>query len=151
MKQDLGLLITHIDNSEKFEFLFEELSKLISDNPYSQICIFNSYSDKLHTKNVPILHINQSKFFSGNLLVFDIVSLYLIQSFPLLNKKYFLAQEAYWTKSYNNYMDWHNIINQDNLDIIASNSYIYDIYDICWRQPKFIMETLNYDNLSKLL
>ena len=149
--KNIGFLLTNIDNSNYYNELFQQISLLIKNNPYHHICIFNSHSEKINTMNVPILHINQAKFFDGNMFIFDISSLHLIKNFPLIEHKYFVAQDINWIRSYNNYQEWRYILEQDNLDIIASNQYIYDIYDICWKKPVAIMESISYENISKLL
>ena len=43
MNRDLGIIITHINNSDWFDNIFLELKNMIKDNPYKHICIFNSF------------------------------------------------------------------------------------------------------------
>jgi hypothetical protein len=151
MNQDIGFLLTHIDNTAWYDNILKQIRLLIDNNPYKHICVFNSYSEKLDTYNVPLLHISQAKFFEGNIFVFDIVALCIIKNFPLIQNKYFFSRDIPWYRSYNNYQEWTNIFNQNNLNIIAQNQEIYDLYEICWQKPIDTMENFEYDKLSKIL
>lgn len=149
--KNIGFLLTHIDNSITYNKLFEEISILIQKHPYHHICIFNSHCEKMNTMNIPLLHINQAKFFDGKLFVFDIPGLYLVKHFHLIKQKYFLAQDIPWIKTQDAYAKWKNILMQNNLEVIASNQYVNDIYSICWKKPISIMESISNENISQLL
>ena len=151
MNRDLGIIITHINNSDWFDNIFLELKNMIKDNPYKHICIFNSYSEKIITHNVPILHLNQSKFFTGDVIVFDILSLNLIRSFPLLTNKYYYAQDVPWGSNLGAYAEWTSLLEQNKLEVIAKNQEVYDLYEICWKKPLGIMENFQYERLSQIV
>ena len=86
MKQDLGFIILKTDNTAMHEAIFKSIKSIIDNNPYNQICVFNSYNEKANTYNVPIVHLNQAKFFYGNIVVFDSLSLMMAKNFPNINK-----------------------------------------------------------------
>lgn len=151
MNQNIGFLLTHIDNGVFYDNLLQQIKLLIDNNPYKHICVFNSYTEKYDSYNVPLLHLNQAKFFDGDMFIFDVVSLCIVKNFPLLTNKYYFCQDIPWYKSYNNYQEWAHILEQENLKIIAQNQEIYDLFSICWQKPIGIMEDLKYEKISSIL
>ena len=101
---------------------------------------------------MPILHISQAKFFRGDLVLFDIPSIILTETFTNINNRYLYAQDIPWSQEASiNYREWHSLYNQNNLNIIAGNSSLYDIYNICWKTPLGSVENFNYDRLSEII
>jgi hypothetical protein len=151
MKNDLGFILLSIENNEMFHNLLSSIKSFIDHNPYKQICIFNSDSDKVNTFNIPLLHIKQAKFFHGDIIVFDVLSLMLIKNFPNLKNKYFFVNSIPWEQNGFSFSEWKSLIEQDNLQIIAQNESIYDIFDICWKKPLGIGENFSYETISKFI
>lgn len=118
----------------------------------NQVLIFSSEYDRINTLNIPTMHLKDAYFFYGNLLLLDIIGCLVTQDFPNINKRYLYASDLYWTKSRPNiYKKWEKIIYHDNLDIIASNKTINDIYSVCWKDPVGIVENFNYEELHKII
>jgi hypothetical protein len=154
MKQnmnDLGLLMIKLENNQRNSRILDTAKKIYENNPYSQVCIFNSYSELIDNKNIPILHISDSKFFNGNLLVLDIPSLILSKNFPNIQNRFFYAENTPWTESYEDYSYWESIFKHPNLKIITKNQTLSDIYEICWTKPLGISENLDYDDIKHFL
>lgn len=151
MINDLGFLILSIENTELFHNLLSSIKDFINNNPYKQICIFNSVSDKVNTFNIPLLHVKQAKFFHGDIIVFDLLSLMLIKNFPNIKNKYFFVNTIPWEHNGFSFNEWKALIEQENLNIIAQNQAIYDIFDICWKSPIGIGENFSYETISKLI
>lgn len=151
MTNDLGFLILSIENNEMFHNLLSSIKSFIDKNPYKQICVFNSSSDKVNTFNVPLLHVKQAKFFYGDIIVFDLLSLMLIKNFPNIKNKYFFVNSIPWENNGFSFNEWKSLIEQENLSIIAQNQTVYDIFEICWKQPIGIGESFNYETISKLI
>ena len=154
MKQnmnDLGLMMIKLGNNQENSRTLNTAKKIYENNPYSQVCIFNSYSELIDNKNIPILHISDSKFFHGNLLIFDIPSLILSKNFPNIQTRFFYAQNVPWTESHENYSYWESIFKHPNLKTIAKNQFINDIYEICWTKPLGISENLDYEDIKHFL
>lgn len=151
MKNDIAFVVLELLNNKQYDFLLEEIAYLIKDNPYKQICVFNAYSEKIDTKNVPILPISHAKFFYGDAVVFDTMSLTLIKAFPNLINKYYYTRSIDWLDGYNEYSVWHSLFDQDNLHIIAQNDTIYDAYDICWKKPIGIMSSFSHKELENVI
>lgn len=149
--KDLGFLIPVLDNNQQSNDICITIAKLIYSRPKQQICIFNSYCEKIDTYNIPILHINQSKFFKGNIIVFDPHCLQLSSCFPLINEKYYYSQNIPWSNGASEYEQWKKLFNQPNLKVISANKYIHDIFNIVWSNSIGISETFDYETISKLI
>ena len=152
MKQDLGFVILKTNNTQMYDSIFESIKSIIDSNPYNQICVFNSYNEKVHTNNIPILHINQAKFFHGNLVVFDSLSLMMAKNFPNVNKIFFFVSDFIWSnQSYSRYQNIKEMFETKNLEFIASNDKISEVYDLCWKKPICISRNLNYESIKNIL
>ena len=150
--KDIGFLLIKMNNDSTYNRILKTISDFILNNPYNQYVIFNSFSDKIDTINVPILHINQAKFFYGDLFVFDFISCLLTQNFPNLSNRYLYTKDLFWTVDPgNSYNEWESILMKDNLNIITHNKYVHDIYDICWKKPIGISENFTYEELKNIL
>lgn len=151
MKTDLAFILLELNNNKEHDLLLGEIATLAKHNPYKQICVFNAYSEKIDNKNVPILPLSHAKFFNGDIMVFDTLSLMLIQHFPNIQKKYYYTHTTEWTITHNNYSVWESLFNQPNLHIIAQNNTTYDIYNLCWQKPIAIMQSFSYQELKNVL
>ena len=130
-KNDIGFVLIKLTNSAFYDKILETIQKFISYNPFDQIVIFNSYCDKLDTKNIPILHISHSQFFNGKLVMFDLASVMISQKFTNVNSRYLYVQDIPWMNSpKSNYAEWLNLYSSPNLNLIASDSTLYDIYSL---------------------
>lgn len=149
--EDIGFLLLDIDNSNNTNIIFDTITKLIKDNPYNQIVLFNSRCLRVDNHNVPILHISHAKFFTGKLIVFDTPSLIISKNFTNISSKYFYATHTPWIQSQNYYNQWKVLLGDNDLKIIANNQTTYDLYDICWNQPIGIVENFDYEALQKII
>lgn len=150
--KDIGFILIKLFDDPMHNKVLDSMCEFIDNNPYNQYVLFNSVNQKLHTYNVPILHLSQAKFFDGDLFLFDYVSCLISKSFPNIKNKYFYAQDAWWANAPEaNYTQWQSIIMDPSLSIIAKNKTIYDIYNICWKQPIGISENLKYEELKTII
>lgn len=151
MKTDLAFILLELNNNKEHDIFLDEVAALVKNNPYRQICIFNAYSEKIDNKNVPLLPLSHAKFFNGNIMVFDTLSLMLIRYFPNILNKYYYTQSTEWVTTHNNYSIWQSLFTQSNLQIIAQNSTIYDSYSLCWQKPIAIMSSFSHKELENVL
>ena len=151
MTNDVGFILFSIENNSFFNNLLPSIKQFIDNNPYKQICIFNSYCSMINTSNIPILHIKQAKFFTGDIFVFDIIGLMLAKDFPNVTNKYWFTNNIPWQDTNLLYSEWEKLFNQPKLNIIAQNQKLFDIFDITWKTPVGIAENVDYESLSKLI
>jgi hypothetical protein len=151
MKNDLGIVCINLENSETSSVIMDTARSFIKNNPYNQVCIFNSYSDIIGNNSVPILHISQAKFFNGNLIVFDIPSLILSKNFINLSKRFYYAHDIPWAHNIMSFDYWSDIFESTDLEVITQNQKLYDIYEICWKKPIGISEDFSYETIKNLL
>jgi hypothetical protein len=149
---DIGFVLVKMHNHPIYDQILSTIDLFIKHNPLNQYVVFNSFSDKLNILNVPVLHLNQAKFFYGNLFVFDFVSCMITKNFPNIHKKYLYAQDIPWSSSPSTpNKEWENIIMDPELNIIAKNEHIYDLYNICWKSPIGLSEHFSYDELKNII
>lgn len=152
MTNDLGIVLLTLENTRVYDSIFASIQNMIKQNPYKQICVFNSKNNRIETGNVPILHLSQAKFFSGNLLIFDTLSLLFAKNFVSVNKIYFYVSDFLWTgQQYSNYYEVKNLFDTKNLEFIARDEQTSDIYEICWKKPITISKDINYESLKQIL
>lgn len=149
--KDLGIIQIKLLKNENTDNLINLAKQYYNNNPYNQVCFFNSSSNIISTQNIPTLHLSQSKFFYGNLIVTDISALSLSITFPNINNILFFACDIPWLEKLKSYKDWENLFYHDRLKIIAKNQEIHDIYSICYKTPISISERLDYEKIEKFL
>jgi hypothetical protein len=150
--KDIGFVIPKLLNNNAHDHILRSVKSLIDAEIDRHICVFASYNERISTHNVPILHLNESKFFYGNLFLFDITSIVLTQNCPNIHARYWYAENIPWTEHISgSYQEWYDIFMKDNLSIIAKNKEINDIYSICWKTPVGIMEEFNHESIIKIL
>jgi len=152
MKKDTGFVLLKTVNSNTNDIVFNCINKFINDNAEKQICVFNSSNDRVCKEPVPILHLNQAKFFYGNLVIFDTMSLLFAKNFPNIDTIFMYASNIFWSKgSYSMFSNIESLLTTKNLEFIASNQEMYDIYQTCWKKPIGICENFNYESLKKII
>lgn len=151
MNVDNGFIILNLKNNIINDDIIKYAENSQNNNSYKQDILFTTNFELINSPQLPVLHISQSKFFYGNLFLFDINSIILTSQSPNLKNRYFYADNVPWIDTKNNYNYWSSVFNSNNLEIIASNEQIYDIYTICWKKPLGISEKFNYETISRLL
>ena len=150
--RDTGFIFIKLNNENIYNQYFETIKKFIAENPLNQFVVFNSYNEKINTENIPILHLSHSKFFYGDLFLFDLASAMLTRSFTNTKKRYLYIRNIPWLDAPNNaYYEWTKIFDSDNLELIVPNQQLYDLYSICWKTPIGISENFSYDEISNIL
>lgn len=151
MKNDLGFFALTLENTLLHENICKLISSYIENNKDRQIVLFNQYSEKINTYNIPMLPISYSKYYNGDLVVFDIGSLLLAINSIKAKNIYFYAHNIPWQLSYNNYADWKSIFDHKKLKVITENKHLYDIYNLVWNNSLGICEEIVYEKFCKLI
>jgi hypothetical protein len=152
MYNDVGFVLLKLLNNNIYDNILQCLKSVSLARPYSQVVIFNSYSEKAETLNLPILHLKQCKFFTGTLFLFDLPSVILTSTFPNITNRILYIGDTPWTQSpATTHKEWTSLYNQSNLDFIVQTQELYDIYSICWKQPLTISENLNYEQIKSFI
>lgn len=151
-KKDIGFLFGKLNNHTICNNAISLVKQFSSDFPYNQYIIFNSYNERTDTNSIPILHINQSKFFYGNMFLFDFMSIILTENFPNIHRRFLYLENAPWsTNPQSGFSDLKKIFDSPNLEIIAGNNFVNDICEICWKKPLCIAENLNYEIIKNII
>jgi hypothetical protein len=150
--KDLGVLITFLENNDTHEKICRFTSKCVEENKDKQIVILTQYSEKIDTHRVPVLPISYYKYFNGDLIVFDYLSLMLaVESIYADNIFYYTHDDIPWINSYTDYSVWNSIFSNSKIKIIASDHYKYNIYNITWNNVLGVCEEINYEKICKFI
>jgi hypothetical protein len=148
----LGIISIKLQNHPFNTNALNLISEISSNHPYKEACVFTSYTDVPLPTNVPVLHLVHAKFFTGDIIIGDMISAMMCKSFPNIKNLYLYAQNIPWLGKQNSmHKQWAEIFDNPILNIIAQNQSIYDVFDICCKKPIGISENLNYEELSKLI
>jgi hypothetical protein len=148
---DIGFFSIVLENNEFCDKLCNLVSDYSKNNLDKQIVLFNQYSEKIDTKNIPIFPLSYSKYFTGSLVVFDIQSLLIAHGSIKCDTIYFYAQNTPWQIHYSHYANWKNLFKKEKLKIITNSSYLYNIYNMVWNNSVGICEDINYEKFSKFI
>jgi hypothetical protein len=152
MNKNIGFILIKLQNTTTHDKILQTIKQIEDDNIYGQTIIFNSYSEKIETYNLPILHLSQAQFFHGKLIIFDLASILLTQKFPNIDKRLMYTNSLPWVTSNSTmYEEWKSLYFQDNLDFIVDSQATYDIYNTCWKQPLGIVEGFEYEKIKEYL
>jgi len=151
-EKDAGFILAKVNHGPIYTNVFSTINKLSDNSPYNQYVVFSSNVERTETNKVPILHLNQSKFFYGNLFLFDFMSVLLTQNFPNIHKRFLYLDSVPWaTSPQANFADLKRIFDSPNLEIIAGNSFVNSVCDICWKKPLFVAENFDYEAIKTVL
>lgn len=147
--KNLGFIVLHID-SKISDTILQSINKL-NTKINKKIVIFNSYNNS-DNYNIPILHINQSKFFHGDIVVFDVVSLLIAISCYKLRNIYYYAYNIPWmVDQATDYKFWSKLLDNNKVKIITQNQEIYNAFDRVWKTPISIAQEISSDEFAKIL
>ena len=138
---------------EKHTAIIEHISTYISNNTDKQIVVFCSNTDVVFPWNVPVLHVNEAKYFDGSIVVFDILSALIIKNFKTQKNKYFWVGSAIpWSNNPSeSYQTFQNIFDDKDITFVVADQTIQDIYEICYDKPQHVFKEFNHENLQKLI
>lgn len=151
MNHDFGIIAINLNNDDKANSLLSLAKEIYNNNPYHQTCFFNSYCELISSNDIPVFHLSQCKFFDGNVLITDVAGVKLTSKFPNIKKRILYIDHIPWMNQAKHYIYWENLFMDDNLYILCKNQYIYDIFDICWKKPILVTESLTYETIKSIL
>lgn len=154
--KDIGFLLVKTGNDPFTNTITDAITTFISKHPYNQYVLFTSYCDNPNLSRIPVLHLQQAKYFRGDLFIFDSMSIFLTLSFPNIRNRYYYAQDFPWMQSKDtNYKDIKSLLvgeaESNNLNIISKNKLIDDVYNLCWKPTLGISEKFTYEELTKII
>jgi hypothetical protein len=150
---DIGFYLLDIaPDNEKQDTILKGINEFCSLNPYYNVVLFNNQFAKIDTKKYYTLHIQQAKYFTGLLFIFDVRSAMLTQTFPAPKKQILYTPEAEWSKKLAlPYTFWKNIYMKDNIEIITDNKDTYSLCEICWKQPLYLLDQINGKEINNVV
>lgn len=152
---DIGFYLINADHSTKCDMIIDTINSMISNHPYDNIILFNSQYNRIDNKKFPIIHINQAKYFSGHLILFDTKSAMITKTFPAPKKQLLYIDEISWSNDGSvPALFWHSIFLNPNIALIANNDTTKDLLSLCWDPPLSVMSKINekdlYESILKL-
>ena len=151
MSNSIGFFIPKLDQ-DQHKSIVEHISQLISNNKNKNIVIFSNVPKIIIPSNVPILSIKESRYFKGKLFVFDLLSALIIKPFATQEKYFWVGKAVLWqNQPYENFYLFKEILDQEDMNIIAQDKQTSDIYEICYKKPKYILEEFSHEKLQAII
>ena len=150
---DIGFYLLDITAENQQQDIFiKSINEFCELNPYYNIVLFNNQFAKIDNKKYYTLHIQQAKYFTGLLFIFDVRSAMLTQTFPSPKKQILYMSDAEWSnKPAVPYGFWENIYMRDNIEIITDNKDTYNLCEICWKQPLYLLESISGKEFNNVI
>lgn len=151
---DIGFyLLDIVVNNEKQSAIIDSINNLCKFRKYDNIVLFNNQFARIDSfKKYYTLHIQQAKYFNGFLFVFDTRSAMLTQTFPSPQKQILLLSEPEWSNNPSlPYSLWENIYMKDNIEIITDNKDTHQLFEICWKKPLHLLESINSEEINNVI
>lgn len=148
---DIGFYVVNCDGSPKHNQIIDIMNKMIVDNPYDNIVLFNNKYQRIDAnKKFPILHLSHAKYFRGTLIYFDMKSATLAKTFPGPSNQIFCCDTMDWRQQADSRaIVWQNIYR--NMNVVSTDKSMCDILNICWDlKVKYIPE-LNHKELYSVI
>jgi len=151
MSKNIGFLLPSL-NSEQHAAIITHISKLINHNRDKNIIIFSNTPKVVIPNNIPVLSIKESKYFKGKLFVFDLLSALIATKFATQEKYFWVGQAIFWqNQPYENFHVFKTIFDQEDMSLIVQNQQVSDIYEICYKKPKYILEEFSHEKLQAII
>ena len=120
--------------------IFDELyniDKFINLNLFT-----TSYNINKQNKRFSVLPIYEAKYYSGTLLVWNLLSLELTLDFPNLTKiVYYQNNDIPWSTNKSiPYVAWARLFENPKVSMIVDNPTVHEIFKLTWKEPTLITD-----------
>lgn len=151
--KNIGFILANMGTGPGPVYIEEKINSFNSiyntDKKYNLV-FFNSYNGSSNHA-IPVLHLNQAKYFFGDIFVFDIISLFISSHFPNLKNLYYYANATPWLDDMNiGFNFWNKIFNNSKLQLITDNNN-YHIYEKLWKKPLLSTERFDHETIQQAL
>jgi hypothetical protein len=151
---DIGFYLLDVEaNNPRTSKIIKTIDAMCERLPYANIVLFNNQYNEIYKDNkFYILHIQQAKYFTGLLFVFDTKSALVTQTFPAPKKQILYMNEPEWSKDTSlPYSLWNNMYVKNNFEIITDKKETYDLFEICWKKPLGLISEINAEELHNVI
>ncbi len=149
--QDIGIIQFKLSNTTQHKKIISTARDFINHRTSNQIVLFNSYNEITDNQKVPILHLSQSKFFYGNIVVFDIDSLDFACHCVNRSSIIYYATSLPWEQSIQKFYGWKQLFDTSDLKIVAANTIINDLFSIGMREPVCVAPEFSYETFKNII
>lgn len=135
---NIGFLILDVNvQNQKHVKLLKSINELCKIRPYDNIVLFNNKFEFVDTDHkYYTLHMSQAKYFKGLLFIFDIRTAMITKTFDVPSKQLLFVDHPDWPEKTDiPYTFWKDIYMKDSLEIIAENQEVFDLCNLCWKEP----------------
>jgi hypothetical protein len=151
---NIGFYLLEINQNNKAQQnIIQSINNLCALRPQDNIVLFNNIFNTIDiNQKYYILSINQAKYFDGILFLFDTESALLTKTFPGPRKQILHLDKPEW--SYNPalpYTIWHNIYMDNKFELLAGSKEIYDLTQICWKNPLKVINNYNAEEFNDVI
>lgn len=154
MSRNLGCFLFDVVNDAEKEIL-TLFNSLLAYNPDINGSLFTSnYQNVIHQlKKFSVFPTYDAKYYYGDMLVWDVISLDMVRQFPNLNKIFYFQGPAlpWMGNTHIEYKMWEKLFCNPKITIITNNKDIKDVYDHVWSSECKLLQQINWESLYEAI
>jgi len=154
MSKNLGCFLFDVVTDQEKEIL-SLFNNLLEKNPNINGCLFTTnYQNTINQlKRFSIFPLYEAKYYYGDVLVWDIISLDIVKSFPNVEKIfYFQGPYLPWTgNTHLEYSMWESLFCNPKITVISNLTEVKEIFDLVWSTKCELIKTMNAESLYEVV
>ena len=150
MLKSFGVVLNKLNIEQKDITIINELNKLV--NKYWDLCPIVFFSEYAKTSTVPLfarMPIEEVYCFSNPVIANDIESATLLLNCPCPTRKMYYLWDLEWIYDDKFNFNKYSLI-YNSFEIIVRSQSHYNLFSKIWRQPNYLIEDFNYEQIRNL-
>lgn len=147
-----GIIIDQLDSSQKSLELIQSLNQLNLLDDYIDVCVFyKEFGISPIYEKFAVMHEEKLWGFNGIAISTSISTTISLIHAKIPKKKLFYVWDLEWMHNQYDFKSICNIYNNPSISLIARNEYHKEAITKAWKEPKYILESFNYEQLAKII
>ncbi len=149
---NIGFLVRAVSMSQEGLLLIHECNKLLEKQRDTEINIFYEDYDRIPIKPEFSLMQNRHAWgYTGTLISTDLHTTEVLAHLAGPRRKLFYVWNLEWLYSHNMYVSYSKLYQSPDIDLIARTQSHADIITKLWKEPKYIMEDFDHEQLARII
>jgi hypothetical protein len=149
---NIGFMVRAVSMSQEGLFLINECNKLLEKDRSVEVNVFYEDYDRIPTKPEFSLMQNRNAWgYNGILIATDIHTTEVLQHLVGPSRKMLYVWNLEWLYTQNMYTSYSKIYQSKDIDLIARTPSHFDIIKKLWKEPKYIMEDFDHEQLARII
>lgn len=150
--KNIGFLVRAVSMSQEGLMLINECNKLLETDRSIEVNIFYEDYDRIPLKPEFSLMQNRHAWgYTGTLISTDLRTTEVLQHLVGPSRKLFYVWNLEWLYSHNMFLSYSKLYQSPDIDLIARTPSHFDIIKKLWKEPKYLMEDFNNEQLTRII